>query len=54
MSTGCIANNGNAAPLAWYDPTNGEIGDICNAQQGQVSGSDSVSYTVQKEFQRIE
>src|SRR5579871_1925494 len=23
-----------AAPLAWFDMTNGEIGDICNAQQG--------------------
>jgi hypothetical protein len=33
------------APLAWYDSTNGEIGDICNAQQGTVAG-----YTVQKEF----
>ncbi len=35
----------NASPLAWYDSNNGEIGDICNAQQGQVSG-----YTVQKEW----
>ena len=39
-----------AAPLAWYDSTNGENGDICNAQQGQMTGSDGVSYTVQKEF----
>ncbi|KAJ3194116.1 hypothetical protein HK101_003452 [Irineochytrium annulatum] len=23
----------NAAPLAWYDATNGEIGDICNAME---------------------
>ena len=37
-------------PLAWYDPNNGEIGDICNAQQGSVVGSDGVTYTVQKEF----
>jgi subtilisin-like proprotein convertase family protein len=37
-------------PLAWYDQTNGEIGDICNAQQGTVVGSDGVTYTVQKEF----
>jgi len=34
-----------AAPLAWYDPQNGEIGDICNAQQGEVAG-----YTVQSEW----
>jgi hypothetical protein len=34
-----------ASPLAWYDQTNGEIGDICNAQQAVVSG-----FTVQKEF----
>ncbi|MGZ6780251.1 MAG: hypothetical protein ACXVGO_14795, partial [Mycobacterium sp.] len=25
-------------PLAWYDSTNGEIGDICNAQQGTAAG----------------
>ncbi len=39
-----------APPLAWYDNTNGEIGDICNAQQGAVVGSDGVTYTVQSEF----
>jgi hypothetical protein len=43
----------NAAPLAWYDPTNGEIGDICNAQQGSVVGSDGVTYTVQTEFSNV-
>jgi len=32
-------------PLGWYDLTNGEIGDICNAQQGTIAG-----YTVQKQF----
>ena len=37
-------------PLAWYDTTNGEIGDICNAQQGAFVGSDNVTYTVQQEF----
>ena len=31
--------------LAWYDNTNGEIGDICNAQQGSICG-----YTVQAEW----
>ena len=39
-----------AAPLAWYDSTNGEIGDICNAQQGTFTGCDSQSYTYQLEF----
>ena len=37
-------------PLAWYDPTNGEIGDICNAEQGSITGADGLSYTVQAEF----
>jgi hypothetical protein len=37
-------------PLAWYDPNNGEIGDICNGIQGTVLGSDNITYTVQKEW----
>lgn len=37
-------------PLAWYDQTNGEIGDICNGQQGSITGGDGVSYTIQLEF----
>jgi hypothetical protein len=36
-------------PLAWYDQTNGEIGDICNAQQGTIS-TPTGTFTVQKEF----
>ena len=36
-------------PLAWYDNTNGEIGDICNAQQGTADG-----YTVQAEFSNLQ
>ncbi|ORY31347.1 hypothetical protein BCR33DRAFT_840559 [Rhizoclosmatium globosum] len=36
------------APLAWYDQTNGENGDICNAQQGTTVGADGVTYVVQK------
>lgn len=39
-----------AAPLAWYDRTNGEIGDICNGQQGTTVGGDGVTYTIQLEF----
>ncbi|MDQ6947249.1 MAG: hypothetical protein M3256_13495 [Actinomycetota bacterium] len=42
--------NTNAPPLAWYDSVNGEIGDICNAQQGSVVGGDGHTYTVQAEF----
>lgn len=37
-------------PLAWYDQVNGEIGDICNAQQGTTVGGDGVTYTIQLEF----
>ncbi|KAJ3307877.1 hypothetical protein HDU76_004299, partial [Blyttiomyces sp. JEL0837] len=40
----------NAYPLAWYDNTYGEIGDICNGQQGTFVGGDGVTYTVQKEW----
>ncbi len=39
-----------APPLAWYDPTNGEIGDICNGQQGTVVGGNGTTYTIQLEF----
>jgi hypothetical protein len=37
-------------PLAWYDPNNGEIGDICNGIQGTIAGTDGHTYTVQKEW----
>ena len=37
-------------PLAWYDSTNGEIGDICNAQQGNYVGCDGQTYVAQFEF----
>jgi len=36
-------------PLAWYDSTNGEIGDICNGQQGSYAAN-GTTYTVQLEF----
>jgi hypothetical protein len=38
-----------AAPLAWYDQTNGEIGDICNGQQGSYTAN-GTTYTIQLEF----
>src|SRR5581483_2910287 len=33
--------------LGWYDQKYGEIGDICNAEQGTLPGT---KYTVQKEY----
>jgi len=36
-------------PLAWYDPSFGEIGDICNGQQGTTTGNGH-SYVIQLEF----
>ena len=36
-------------PLAWYDSTNGEIGDICNGQQATYVAN-GTSYTIQLEF----
>ena len=38
-----------AAPLAWYDRINGEIGDICNGQQGSYTANNT-TYTIQFEF----
>lgn len=38
-----------AAPLAWYDTNNGEIGDICNLQQGSYTAN-GTTYTIQLEF----
>jgi hypothetical protein len=38
-----------SAPLAWYDMTNGEIGDICNGQQGSYVAN-GTTYTIQLEF----
>ena len=37
-------------PLAWYNNTYGEIGDICNGQQATITGTDGASYVVQKEW----
>ena len=41
-----------AAPLAWYDSTNGEIGDISNAQQGAYTAN-GTTYTIQLEFSNV-
>jgi hypothetical protein len=37
-------------PLAWYNATYGEIGDICNGQQSSAVLADGKTYTVQKEW----
>ncbi|KAJ3064954.1 hypothetical protein HDU98_011657 [Podochytrium sp. JEL0797] len=42
--------SGNAPPLGWYDTVNGEIGDICNAQQGTTVGGDGATYVIQLQF----
>ncbi|KAI8619134.1 hypothetical protein BC830DRAFT_824765 [Chytriomyces sp. MP71] len=47
-AVGVAANVG--PPLAWYDQTNGEIGDICNAQQGTTVGGDGVTYVIQTQW----
>ena len=36
-------------PLAWYDQNFGEIGDICNGQQGTTTGNGH-TYVIQLEF----
>ncbi len=43
-----------APPLAWYDGSNGEIGDICNAQESSVVGGDGLTYSVQQLFSNFE
>ncbi|GAC1336281.1 MAG: hypothetical protein NVSMB23_00700 [Myxococcales bacterium] len=41
---------GLAAPLAWYDAQGGEIGDLCNGQQGSLRAATGKVYAVQKEW----
>jgi hypothetical protein len=40
---------GLASPLAWYDSTNGEIGDICAGKNGKLHAR-GTAWTVQKEW----
>lgn len=37
-------------PLAWYDPSLGEIGDLCDGRQGTYTGLDGYSYTLHLAF----
>ena len=41
------------APLAWFDTSYNEIGDICNDQPGTILGGDGVTYNVQTEFSNV-
>ncbi|KAI8613826.1 hypothetical protein BC830DRAFT_1169920 [Chytriomyces sp. MP71] len=49
-AVGVAAGTALGPPLAWYDGSNGEIGDICNAQQGTTMGGDGASYVIQKQW----
>jgi uncharacterized repeat protein (TIGR01451 family) len=42
-----------APPLAWYDPANGEVADICNAQDVQVVANNTL-YMVQTLFSNLQ
>ena len=42
--------NGLGRPLAWYDANGGEIGDLCNGQQGKLHAASGKVYAVQKEW----
>jgi hypothetical protein len=48
-AVGLVQGDQPVAPLAWYDQTNGEIGDICVGQTGTVAGQ-----TVQLEWSNFE
>jgi hypothetical protein len=45
-----VASNASGPPLAWYDQNNGEIGDICNAQQANYTACDGQTYVLQQEY----
>ena len=45
-----LAYSNNAYPLAWYEPTYGEISDICNAQQASVWGANGKRVVVQRHW----
>ena len=43
-------NTAGTQYLAWYDMTNGEIGDLCNGQSSTYTGCDGQAYSIQLEF----
>lgn len=40
----------NGPPLAWYDPANGEIGDICNGSTADIKFAAGRQYRIQDEW----
>lgn len=44
----------NAPPLAWYDQTNGEVGDICSQDQDQVNSSNASGYSIQLVWSNVQ
>jgi len=44
---GAVTGDNVTAPAAWYNAKNGEIGDLCNGQQGTTVGRDGQTYTIQ-------
>ena len=51
-AVGVVEGDTPVAPLGWYDPqgNNGEISDICNAQQATVVGANGKKVVVQKHW----
>ncbi|KAI8609296.1 hypothetical protein BC830DRAFT_854309 [Chytriomyces sp. MP71] len=49
-AVGVVQNIG--FPLAWYDQNIGEIGDICNAEQGKTVGKDGKTYVFQTQWSK--
>jgi hypothetical protein len=45
-----LATSASGPPLGWYDNANGEIGDICNTQQGNLTTGSGQTYAIQLEF----
>src|SRR5204863_8604392 len=41
-----------APPLGWYDANNGEIGDICQGNDGTITVN-GVTWTVQQEWSNV-
>jgi hypothetical protein len=46
--------SGIGPPLAWYDPAEGEIGDICNGLAGTLTGGDGADYVVQRLWSNLD
>lgn len=47
---GDVPGNAVDYPMAWYDNSNGEIGDICVQTNGTITAANGTSYVVQGEW----